>query len=106
MRLGLNVVAEMDRSQGKRMHCRAANCKTIPAAATSSQRLARSLSILDTAVGKKARRTCGASIKSWQWAFLHFEPFTADTHVLSLYFSLSCLAVYVSDSSACFRALK
>lgn len=98
--------AEMDCSEGKRMHRRAANCKTIPAAATGSQRLARSLSILDGAVGKKARRKCGAAIKSWQWAFLHSELFTADTDVPSLYFSLSCLAVSGSDSPACFRALK
>lgn len=73
------------------MHRKAANCKTIPAAVTGSQRLARSLSILDGAVGKKARQKCGAAIKSWQWAFLPSEPFTADSHVLSLYFSLSLL---------------
>lgn len=45
------------------MHRRAANCKTIPAAAIGSQRLARSLSILDGAVGKKARRKYGAPLK-------------------------------------------
>lgn len=77
------------------MHYRAANCKTIPATATGSQRLARSLSILDGAVCKKARRKSGAAIKSWQWAFLHSEPFTADTPILSLYFSLSLLAVSI-----------
>lgn len=97
--MALNVeccVAEMDCSRGKRMHYRAANCKTIPAKpSTGSQRFAHSLSILDGAMGKKARRKSGAAIKSWQWAFLHSGPFTADTHVLSLYFSLPLLAVSI-----------
>lgn len=95
-------VAEMDCSQDKRMHRRAPNCKTIPAAVRGSQRLALSLSILDGAVGKKARQKCGTAIKSWPWALLHSEPFTADSRVLSLSFSLSLLP---SGSPFCLQSI-